>query len=212
MVSDVKSADRLRNCLPDHILKGTNVMFDLQQQLEITTIEQYRALPNHASAEVFDGRVCYMASHSRTHRAILSELTSRLSAYVMQKNGDCEVIPAPFDVKLSSVPFTLVHPDIMIVCNRHKLVGTWCSGAPDFIAEIVSPGYPADDYVRKLYYYQNHGVREYWIVDPKRRSVFVNYFEENLFSVPYTFDSIIKVNIYEDLYINFSNIATLLNL
>ena len=187
-------------------------MFDLQQQPEITTIEQYRTLPNYTMAEVFDGQICYMPGHSRTHRAILSELASRLSSYVMQKNGDCEVISAPFDVRLSNTPFTLVHPDIMIVCNRHKLVGTWCNGAPDFIVEIVSSGYPADDYVRKLYYYHHNGVREYWIVDPKRRSVFVNYFEENLFNVPYTFDSIIKVNIYDDLYINFSNIATLLNL
>lgn len=39
-----------------------------------------------------------------------------------------------------------------------------CNGAPDFIIEIVSPGNPSDDYIRKLYYYQNYGVREYWIV------------------------------------------------
>ena len=56
-----------------------------------------------------------------------------------------------------------------------KLDGKRCNGAPDFIIEIVSPGNPADDYIRKLYYYKNAGVREYWIVDPRRRTITVNF-------------------------------------
>ena len=56
----------------------------------------------------------------------------------------------------------------MIVCDKIKLDGKRCNGAPDFIMEIVSPGNASDDYIRKLYYYRNAGVREYWIVDPRR--------------------------------------------
>ena len=81
----------------------------------------------------------------------------------------------------------------------------------DFIIEIVSPGNPADDYIRKLYYYQNAVVKEYWIVDPRRKTVNVNYFEKNLLNIQYSFDSIIKVNIYEDLYIDFSEISSRLS-
>ncbi len=98
----------------------------------------------------------------------------------------------------------------MVICDKNKLDGKRCNGAPDFIIEIVSPGNPADDYIRKLYYYKNYGVREYWIVDPQRKSVTINYFEGNLLNIPYTFNSIIKVNIYEDLYINFSDIDKML--
>ena len=105
-----------------------------------------------------------------------------------------------------------MQPDIMIVCDKDKLDGNRCNGAPDFIIEIVSPGNPADDYIRKLYYYQHHGVREYWIVDPRRKCVTVYFFEGNIFSVPYTFESTIKVNIYDDLYINFSEITNGLNM
>ena len=126
--------------------------------------------------------------------------------------SNCQVFPAPFDVKLSDKPLTIVQPDIMIVCDKSKLDGKRCNGAPDFIIEIVSSGNPADDYTRKLYYYKNHGVREYWIVDPNRKSVTVNCFEDNILNVPYTFDSVIKVSIYDDLYINFSDIARALNL
>ena len=98
----------------------------------------------------------------------------------------------------------------MVICDKNKLDGKRCNGAPDFIIEIVSPSNPTDDYIRKLYYYQNYGVREYWIVDPRRKTVTVNYFARNIISVPYPFDSIIKVNIYEDLFINFSEIADML--
>lgn len=57
----------------------------------------------------------------------------------------------------------------MVICDKNKLDGKRCNGAPDFIIEIVSPGNPADDYIRKLYYYKNAGVREYWI------NLFVNF-------------------------------------
>ena len=77
---------------------------------------------------------------------------------------------------------------------------------------VIEFGNPSDDYIRKLYYYKNAGVREYWIVDPRRKTVTVNYFEGNMLNVQYSFDSTIKVNIYDDLYINFSDIAGLLNI
>jgi Uma2 family endonuclease len=122
------------------------------------------------------------------------------------------VFPAPFDVKLSDTPLTMVQPDLMVICDPDKLDGKRCNGAPDFIIEIVSPNNPSDDYIRKLFYYKNYGVREYWIVDPKRGIVTVNNFERNILNVQYDFFATIKVGIYEDLYIDFSEIAETINL
>lgn len=184
----------------------------LQSQPEVITLEQYEALPENRRVEVFENIVYDMASPSQIHQMLLMELSSLIYLYVKEKKGKCKVFPAPFDVKLSDNPLIIVQPDIMVVCNDDKLNGKRCNGAPDFIIEIVSPGNPADDYIRKLYYYKNYGVREYWIVDPRRKTVIVNYFEENMLIVPYTFDSIIKVNIYGDLLINFSEIANALNI
>ena len=99
----------------------------------------------------------------------------------------------------------------MIICDRGKLDGKRCNGALDFIIEIVSSCNASDDYIRKLFYYKNYGVREYWIVDPRRKIVTVNFFEGDIVTVQYSFDSTIKVNIYDDLYIVFSDIAKLLN-
>ena len=184
----------------------------LQPQSETITLEQYEALPENVRAEVYDGQIYYMASPSQIHQSILLELSTLINTYIKSKKGECKVFPAPFDVKLSDRPLTIVQPDIMIICDKDKLDGKRCNGAPDFIIEIISPSNPADDYIRKLYYYKNFGVREYWIVDPRRKTVTVNYFEENMLNIQYSFDSTIKVNIYDDLLINFSDIEELLNL
>lgn len=181
-------------------------------QQHLTTFAEYEALPEDTKAEIFDGKIYYMASPSQIHQTILLKISALLDSYLTRKGGPCVVLPAPFDVKLSDHPLTIVHPDIMIVCDKDKLDGKRCNGAPDFIIEIVSPGNPSDDYIRKAYYYKNYGVREYWIVDPRRKTVTVNYFEGELVSVQYSFDSIIKVNIYDDLFINFSEISNHLDI
>lgn len=184
----------------------------LQLQLEMITLEQYENLPENRRVEVFENVVYDMVSPSQIHQTLSMELSNIIYNYIKNKKGLCQVFHAPFDVKLSDKPFTIVQPDIMVICDKDKLDGKRCNGAPDFIIEIVSPSNPADDYIRKLYYYKNYGVREYWIVDPRRKTVTVNYFEDNILSVQYLFDSIIKVNIFDDLYINFSDIADLLNI
>lgn len=183
----------------------------LQPKPELFSLEQYEALPEDVRAEVFDGEIYDMASPSEDHQIISMELSTILNTYIKSKKGGCRVFHAPFDVKLNDNPLTIVQPDLMIICDRSKLDGKRCSGAPDFIIEIVSPGSPADDYIRKLFYYKNFLVREYWIVDPRRKTVTVNFFEKNIVSVPYTFDSTVKVNIFDDLYINFAEISEVLN-
>ena len=113
-------------------------------------------------------------------------------------------------MNLNDSPLIIVQPDLLILCDLSKLDGKRCNGAPDFIIEIVSSGNPSDDYIRKLFYYKNYGVREYWIVDPRRKTVTVNYFEKDIVNVQYSFDSTVKVNIYDDLYINFADVAKML--
>lgn len=184
----------------------------LQPQPQLITLEQYEALPDDQRVEVFDGVIYDMSSPSQIHQAISMQLSTVINNYILRKKGACRIFNAPFDVKLSDNPLIIVQPDIMIVFDKNKLDDKRCNGAPDFIIEIVSPSNPSDDYIRKLYYYKNYGVREYWIVDPKRRVITVNYFEEDMLNIPYAFDSTIKVNIYDDLYINFSDITKLLNI
>ena len=62
------------------------------------------------------------------------------------------------------------------------------------------------DYLIKLLKYQNTGVREYWIVDPLKKIITIHNFEMETMEI-YNFTDTVKVGIYEDLYINFSDIT-----
>ena len=79
-----------------------------------------------------------------------------------------------------------------------------CTGAPDWIIEIVSPGSRRMDYFTKLFKYRTAGVREYWIVDPIK-----NFVIWSIILIPAIPNNIpllstIKAGIYDDLYIDFS--------
>ena len=115
---------------------------------------------------------------------------------------------SPFDVKLDDG--TVVIPDIFIACNPDNFDEQKYNGAPDFIIEVLSTN-RADDLHRKLVLYQNAGVKEYWIVDPKYKKVIVYYFEETDIPCIFDFDNNITVNIYKNNDIKLEiNIAQLL--
>lgn len=177
-------------------------------QTSFCTEADYYNLPEDVRAELIEDNLIYnQAAPSRIHQTILSELHTSINNYIKSKGGPCRVYPAPFAVKLKENRKTIVEPDISVICDRSKLTDRGCTGAPDWIIEIVSPGNPSHDYILKLNLYANTGVREYWIVDPSREGVFVYYLEQENFKVEaYTFQDKIKVNIYEDLYIDFANL------
>lgn len=92
---------------------------------------------------------------------------------------------------------------MLSVTSINSLIGD----APDWIIEIISPSNSSYDYIRKLNLYADAGGREYWIVDPSRKSVFVYYLEQANFKVEaHSFQDKIKVNIYGDLYIDFASL------
>lgn len=77
---------------------------------------------------------------------------------------------------------------------------------PDWIIEIVSPSSSPMDYYTKLSLYRSAGVREYWIVDPMKHTILVYDMEHDSAPTVFSFSDIVKVNIYDNLYINFSEL------
>lgn len=168
------------------------------------TEEDYENLPDDVRAELIDGRFFDMASPSRIHQEILGELLLAIGNHIKSKGGSCRVYPAPFAVKLARARDTIVEPDISVICDTDKLTDRGCSGAPDWIIEIISPSNPGHDYIRKLNLYADAGVREYWIVDPTVGSVAVYHLEDGTFRAkPYTFQDTVKVNIFDDFSVDF---------
>lgn len=87
------------------------------KHFELITIEQYEALPEDAHTEVFEGIPYNMASPSQEHQTISMELSTTINNYMKKRQGSCRVFCAPFDVKLSDSPLTIVQPDLMVICN-----------------------------------------------------------------------------------------------
>ena len=124
--------------------------------------------------EIIYGEAYAMAAPNAYHQSILMELARQFANYFVDK--PCKVYPAPYDVRLfyeeDESDDTVVQPDISIVCNPAKRGEEACHGAPDFIAEILSPSNTAIEMERKFHLYRESGVREYWVLDPKHKTLY----------------------------------------
>ena len=171
------------------------------------TLEDYYALPDDIRAELIDGELIFLEAPSSIHQELIGELFFEIKLYIRTHNGPCKILPSPLDVQLDCDNRTMLQPDISVICHRDRIVKKGVYGAPDLCIEIVSPSSRKRDYEKKRMKYQNAGVREYWIVDPKTESVLCYFFEESNESHSYTFDDKIPVRIYDsNLVINFAKI------
>ena len=130
--------------------------------------------------ELIDGFIHLMSGPMRRHVEVTSTLIIRLGNYIEKKKGKCKVYHAPFDVRLpihgskdDDKVYDVVQPDICVVCDLSKLDDKGCIGAPDLIVEVLSPSTLRMDWNRKMMLYEKAGVREYWIVDPRTKTVSV---------------------------------------
>lgn len=145
---------------------------------------EYAKLPSDKRYEIIEGILYAMVpSPSTQHQRVLGNLFFSIKSYLA--NNSCEVFCAPYDVLLpekgedADNVKTVVQPDILVVCDKAKLTEKHCTGAPDFIIEIVSPSSPSMDYVKKLHLYEKHKVREYWIVNYTRKEIMAYRLLEN---------------------------------
>ena len=143
------------------------------------TLDDYYALPDEARVELIDGVFYDMASPTFVHQQILLELALQLKTCISKHRMPCLVCVAPQDVQLDCDPYTMVQPDLFVICDRGKIKTRALYGAPDFVIEILSASTRWRDLTLKLRKYKNAGVREYWIIDPDDEQVVVYYFEED---------------------------------
>ncbi len=129
--------------------------------------------------ELIKGKIMAMTpAPNSEHQAISWRLSGVLFNYF--KNKPCRAFTAPFDVRLydrkksivaNREIFSVVQPDISVICDKAKIDAQGCLGAPDWIIEILSRGNSKKDMQLKYALYQESGVKEYWLVYPGEQAV-----------------------------------------
>lgn len=169
---------------------------------DVYTIEDIYALPEGHRAELIDGQIYAMALPNTMHQRILMELSAEIRGYIIKKQGQCEVFPAPFAVFLSGDDRNYVEPDISVICDKNKIDDRGCNGPPDWVVEITSPSNPQMDHGIKLFKYRTAGVRGYWIINPQKKTIIVFDLEKEERTEEYKFEDDVPVCVYGGFVIN----------
>lgn len=127
--------------------------------------------------ELIDGEIYQLASPSYEHQRILGEIFNQF--YQCLQGKKCRPVMAPFDVTLfKDDNQNIVQPDIIIICDPEKIDGQGkYNGVPALAVEILSETTRNKDMLKKLNLYMSGGVKEYWIVNPWNREIYIYTFE-----------------------------------
>jgi len=129
--------------------------------------------------ELIKGKIMAMTAPNLKHQRYSGRLTRLISNFLYGKN--CELFVAPFDVKLydsrkAHLPddkaYSVVQPDLCVICDKSKLTERGCDGAPDWIIEILSTKKKKKEMRFKYDLYEESGVGEYWLVYPYEAAVY----------------------------------------
>ncbi|MBO5302841.1 MAG: Uma2 family endonuclease [Lachnospiraceae bacterium] len=191
----------------DMVCEAASAYVAEKRKLGPYTLEDYYALPDDRRVELIDGVIYDMAAPTTIHQMITAEIYFQIRNYIKKNKGDCVPFISPVDVQLDCDEWTMVQPDVLIVCDKSKITKRCIMGAPDFIVEVLSPTGRTKDAVKKLAKYLDAGVKEYWIVNPEKEFLLVYVFEESQLPTIYRFEDEIPVHIYDgELKIDFKDI------
>ena len=138
------------------------------------TLKEYEAIPDEYRVELIDGVIYDLNMPTTIHQQLAFEISIKLREYIR----------------------TMIQPDVVICCDREKILQSHVYGAPDMVIEILSPSTRKKDMGLKLKKYITARVREYWMVDPDKKKVVVYDLEHNELPAIYGFEDQVPVKIF----------------
>jgi len=161
-----------------------------QRDTQRHTYGDYLEWSRNYGDEIIDG-VAYVReppSPSRTHQELVGALYYELCR-ALEGRSFCMYI-APFDVRLPRSDEsddkieTVIQPDVFIVCDREKTDERGVRGAPDWLAEVLSPSTASYDQSVKIPLYERAGVSEVWLIHPTDRTLAIYRLEDGRYGRP----------------------------
>jgi len=169
------------------------------------------------SVELIKGKIFNMSpAPSRKHQYISTQLQGLL--FIHLRNSFCGLYSAPFDVRLLDKKkssrlnqdiYTVVQPDICVICDKTKLDEQGCIDAPDLIIEILSPGNSKKEMKTKYALYEESGVKEYWIVFPSEhvlQQFILNDLDKYELKSSFAEDEVFNAHIFPELSIDLAEV------
>lgn len=138
---------------------------DAAKQMKPITLEEFEAMEKQEryNYELIDGIVMMSPSPSREHQEIGTNILITLGNQLAQT--PCKPI-YELDIKYNNCVYK---PDLMVFCDQ-------VAELPEIIFEILSPSTRHRDLRIKVVKYEEMGIKEYWIIDPKVYTVTVHDF------------------------------------
>lgn len=133
--------------------------------------DDYLTLDCNRLVEFCDGTVDVLPMPSLSHQLILQSLFQHLKNWIQPRKLGLVVV-APYPIRVGQRRYR--EPDLAFL-SRKQLAGSsdLCADGAELVMEIVSPSDPRRDLEIKRREYAQAGIPEYWIVDPRTRTITV---------------------------------------
>ena len=140
-------------------------------------------LDENSYYELIEGEIVKKSAPHYEHQRVSGKIFLKLQPFVIiNKLG--EIFYAPIDVYLDDLNF--YQPDLVFVSENQKDILSeegLIEGVPDLVIEILSPSTGKYDRGDKMRVYEQHGVKEYWIVDLANKLIEVYILENQRFDL-----------------------------
>lgn len=184
-------------CESMHVYKSGSAQNTAQREPHLITVSERDALTDDRRTELIDGVLYDMSSPSMPHQDICKAVCAQIDRCITEHHSGCHSFMAPADVCLDRDEYTVVQPDVFVVCDKKQISRKNIQGAPAFILEVMSPSTRKMDKDIKFWKYLHAGVSEYWIIDPETKQVVVFDMTDKRSDVPDEEGSAIQADPYQ---------------
>jgi Uma2 family endonuclease len=166
-------------------------MADILMHPPKSMLEVWESLPEGTLCQLINSKLIMSPAPIDVHQVVLLEIAFNFKSFLNnQKLGEIRI--APYDVHFSKQ--NILQPDILFIKkeNLDKIQDKGVFGAPDLVVEILSPSTSHIDLDEKKLVYEKFGVQEYFIVEPKSKSVFTFFLKNDEYEEQETTEATIK--------------------